>query len=686
MYQIGIDTGGTFTDFVVLKEETGELLTFKEPSSPEDPSIAVMRGLHGLKEQYDIQPLQISRIVYGTTVATNAVLEQKGAKTGLLTTKGFRDVLEIRRQWRPRLFDLYYIKPAPLVPRYLRLEVEERIDSKGRILKRLQLDEIKNHLKKFIAEGVEAVAVSFLFSFLNPLHEMEVEDFIKREFPQMFVSISFDVCPEFREYERTATTVLNAYLMPIMSKYVKNLISHLKEYGLACPLRIMQSNGGLMRAENIERTPINTLLSGPVGGVVGGVKIAQVLGLKNIITIDMGGTSTDISLIQDGQVELTTEAEIAYNPVKIPQVNINTIGAGGGSIVSLFGKGIKVGPQSAGAYPGPVCYGRGGYRPTFTDAALKLGYLDPNYFLGGRIKLDFKSSCQILEQEIAKPLGMTSEEAAFAILLVQSANIESGIRAVSVEKGYDPREFTLISFGGASALIIGMIAEQLSIPKVLIPRWASVFSALGLLMADIRRTRSLTRIMAAKELNLKEVEEIYRRLEEEVKESLFLEGGNLDQIIIQKSCDMRYIGQAYEINIPLPTSSELISKETIEELCHLFHVYHRKRFGHSAEEEPVELVCFRVLGILPIKGIKFFPLKRDKKGLPLKGYRPAYFGKENGYLECPIFEWSEMDLDLKVKGPAIIEDPITTIVVYPGNQAEIDEFGNIHLNITRREI
>jgi N-methylhydantoinase A len=682
MYQIGIDTGGTFTDFVLIHEESGELLTYKELSTPEDPSIAVMNGIETAERKHGVKPSQINRIVYGTTVATNAVLEHKGAKAGLLTTKGFRDVLEIRRQWRPRLFDLHYVKPEPLVPRYLRLEVAERIDAKGEVLQAINLEEVGNLIRTLIAEGVETIAVSFLFSFLNPSHEKLVEELIKKEFPQIYVSISSSICPEFREYERTATTVLNAYLMPITSKYLNNLRRRLKERGVTKPLRIMQSNGGLMRAEDIEEAPVNTLLSGPVGGVVGSIKIANALALRNIITIDMGGTSTDISLIQDGYMELITEAEIVYNPVKVPQVNINTIGAGGGSIVSLFGKGLKVGPQSAGANPGPVCYGRGGQRPTTTDAALQLGYIDPDYFLGGEMKLDHQNSRRVLEKVVAKPLNMGVEEASHAILLVQSANIESGIRAVSLEKGYDPREFTLVSFGGASALLVGGVAESLSISRVLIPAQASVFSALGLLMADIRRTRSLTRIMPAGKIDLEEVEKIYDHLEDEIKQALILEGGSIEQAIIQKSCDLRYIGQAYEINVPFPEHSGLINAQTIEELCNLFHLYHRKRFGHSAEEEPVELVCFRVLGILFVKEMRFLP-KKETKESPLKGHRLAYFGREKGFMNCPIYDRARMNQGYQLEGPAIIEDPITTIVVYPEHQAEVDGMGNIILKIEK---
>jgi N-methylhydantoinase A len=440
----------------------------------------------------------------------------------------------------------------------------------------------------------------------------------------------------------------------------------------------MQSNGGLMRSEDIEEAPVNTLLSGPVGGVVGSVKLAHQLGLTNIITIDMGGTSTDISLIQDGNVELITEAEIAYQPVKVPQVNIHTIGAGGGSIISLFGNGLKVGPQSAGANPGPVCYGKGGLHPTTTDAALQLGYIDPDYFLGGTMRLDYERSRQVLSDSVGKPLGLSVEEASYAALLIQSVNIEGGIRAVSLEKGYDPREFILLSFGGASGLFVGRVAQQLSIPRVLVPRETAVFSALGLLMADIRRTRSLTRVIPVNQTRSGEVKTIFDRLEEEIEESLKAEGGSSHEMELERSCDMRYVGQAYEINVPFPEISRAITDQTLGELCRQFHLDHRKRFGHSAEEEPVEIVCSRVLGILPVRKREFTRTEATGKD-PLKGYRKAYFGKERESIRCPIYERKHMVQGHLFKGPAIVEDPVTTIVIYPDQSVELDPMGNLIL-------
>jgi N-methylhydantoinase A len=678
MYQLGIDTGGTFTDFVLLDEKTGNLTTYKEISTPEDPSIAILHGIKTAQKQHGVEPSRISRIVYGTTVATNAVLEHKGAKTGLLTTRGFRDVLEIRRQWRPKLFDLYYSKPTPLVPRYLRLEVNERVGATGDVLEGPDPEGVVQHLDFMVQDGVEALAVAFLFSFANPDHENKIKALVEERYPELFVCISSEICPEFREYERTATTVLNAYLMPIMTRYLKRLRTRLHGVGITKPLRIMQSNGGITRSEEIEKAPVSSLLSGPVGGVVGGVKLTSSPGLANIITIDMGGTSTDISLIQNGELELIPESEISNHPVKIPQVNIHTIGAGGGSVVTIFGGGLKVGPQSAGADPGPICYGRGGTLPTSTDAAMQLGFLDKDYFLGGTMTLDDRLSRRIFDKEVARPLGMNVEEAAYAVLFIQSLNIEHGIRAVSLEKGYDPREYTLVAFGGASGLLVGMVAGQLSIPTVLMPRHNGVFSALGLLMADLRRTRSLTKIMPLQGSDLAEIKAIFAGLERDLRQSLAAEDLPQESIVLHSSCDMRYIGQAYEINVPMPEPFRTIEARSIEGLLEQFHRDHRKRFGHAAAEEPVEFVCFRVVAGVPVKKISFPPMSTPNKTASLKGYRRVYFGKETGFVNCPIH--AREDLKENVVGPVIIEAPDTTIVVFPGQTAEVDAYGNIVLH------
>lgn len=676
MYQLGIDTGGTFTDFVVYDEETGRMDTFKNFSTPDDPSRSVISGVERVLNEYTITSSNIRRIVYGTTVATNALLESKGSLTGLITTHGFRDILEIRRQWRPKLFDLYYVKPEPLVPRNHRVEVGERINANGEIIQSIDMDAIRKEIKRLVDDGVKAIAVSFLFSFLNPIHEKAVEVLIQKEFSQIYVTTSYEICPEFREYERTATTTLNAYLMPITSSYLKRLRGRLEKKGIQVPLRIMQSNGGLMMAQDLERAPVNSLLSGPVGGVVGAVKLSTSLGFNHIITLDMGGTSTDICLVQDGNMELISESEINYNPVKVPQVNIHTIGAGGGSIASLFGGLLKVGPHSAGADPGPVCYARGGMNPTTTDAALQLCYIDPQYFLGGKMVLDFDTSRKVLEEKIAKPMKISVEEAADAILLIQAVNIENGIRVVSLERGHDVREFVLVGFGGATGLLVGRIADRLSIPKVVIPSSSAVFSAIGLMMSDIRRTRSRTKIMSFKDPDLKDLNSLYFELDAEVKKALANEGGAEGEIFTYWSSDIRYLGQAYEVNVPFPDDTGLINSGTIRKLQSRFHGAHLKKFGHSAENEPVEFVCHRVLGILPVKGIVLPHIKASSEPA-IKGHRRIYFGKEFGMFDCPIFERERMGVGEELVGPAIIEDSITTTVVYPSQKAEVDPMGNI---------
>lgn len=676
MYQLGIDTGGTFTDFVVYNEDTGQLSTFKSLSTPDDPSRSVMSGIERALEDYKFDSSDIRRIVYGTTVATNALLESKGSQTGLITTDGFRDVLEIRRQWRPKLFDLYYVKPETLIPRNHRVEVGERLDAYGAILQSIDLQFVQKEIQRLVDDGVEAIAISFLFSFLNPVHEKAVKTLIEKDFPQIYVTSSCEICPEFREYERTATTVLNAYLMPITSSYLRKLRGSLEEKGVSVPLRIMQSNGGLMKAQDLEKAPVNSLLSGPVGGVVGSVKLTTALGFDNVITLDMGGTSTDISLVQDANLELIAESEINYNPVKVPQVNIHTIGAGGGSIATLFGGLLKVGPRSAGADPGPVCYGRGGNEATTTDAALQLHYIDPHYFLGGEMKLDFERSHHVLREKIAEPLNMSVEEAADAILKIQAVNIEHGIRAVSLEKGHDPREFILVAFGGASGLLVGRIAKRLSIPKVIVPRSGAVFSAVGLMMADIRRTRSKTKIVSFQDPDLDDLNTLYHELEDDVRQALINEGGTAEEMVLQRSCDIRYVGQAYEVNVAFPDQSGAINSDVIKELRKLFHEDHRRKFGHSAEEEAIEFVCHRVLGILPVKDLSL-PVIDPTSEPALKDLRSIYFGKELGKLKCPVCERGKMSDGEELVGPAVIEDSITTTVIFPGQKAEIDAVGNI---------
>ena len=498
----------------------------------------------------------MERFIFGTTVATNAILERKGGRTALIATRGTRDVLEIQRQWRHRLFDLALRRPDPLVPRRWRLEADERVAADGAAVAPLTDAEARRVAAEAAALGVESVAVVLLFSFLAPAHERRIRDALAREAPGLHVSLSSEVCPEFREYERTCTTVMNAYVMPKVHGLVARLDAELSSAGLAAPLRIMQSNGGLMSSAQARAQPARTLLSGPAGGVVGAVAVASGAGLRDVITMDMGGTSLDISLVRDGRVGLSAEGRVGGFPVKIPQVDTHTIGAGGGSLARVFRGTLKVGPESAGAEPGPACYGRGGTEPTSTDAAVVLGLIDPAYFLGGEVALDADAARRAIRDRVGRPLDLDDGEAALAVVRVQVAGMVSGIRAVSVEQGLDPREFALLPFGGAGALYAGLIAEEMGIARLLVPVHPSVLSALGMLMTDVKDTRVLTRIVAATDADGAAIERTYRDLEAELAAALAGDGIAPDRLRLERSCDMRYHGQAYEVNVPAPAGGD----------------------------------------------------------------------------------------------------------------------------------
>jgi N-methylhydantoinase A len=685
VYHVGVDTGGTFTDFVALDAVTGDLWTLKVPSVPADPAQAVLHGLGRLGERHQVAPAAIERFIFGTTVATNAILERKGARTALVATRGTRDVIEIQRQWRHRLFDLGLRKPEPLVPRRWRLEADERLAADGSTVTPLAVEEAERVAAAVADLGVEAVAVTLLFSFLSPGHEQRIRDVFHRRAPDLHVSLSSDICPEFREYERTCTTVMNAYVMPKVDRLVERLERELVAAGLGAGLRIMQSNGGLMSGAQACARPVHTLLSGPAGGVVGAVGVASVAGLRDVITMDMGGTSLDISLVRGGRVALSPEGRLGGFPVKVPQVDTHTIGAGGGSIARLFRGALKVGPESAGADPGPVCYGRGGAEPTSTDAAVTLGFIDPAYFLGGEIVLDREAARAAIRERIAGPLGVSDAEAARAAVRVQVANMVNGIRAVSVEQGLDPREFALLPFGGAGSLYAGLIAEEMGIGRILVPVHPSVLSALGMLMTDVKYTQVMSRVLAADRTDDELLGRIYRDLEERLVGILRADGVPPDRILLERSCDMRYHGQAYEVNVPVPAAAAT-DGVPVAALVARFHEEHRRSYGQAAEREPVELVNFRVtgLGLVPKATLRPRPDGRATGHPTPKGHRDAYFGGDTGWARCPVFERDHLASGAEIAGPALVEEPGATVVLYPAHQARLDTYGNLHVTVPPR--
>lgn len=655
---IGVDTGGTFTDFVVL--DRGAIRVYKVPSTPDDPSSAILRGIADLVSNGDL-----AAVVHGSTVATNAVLERKGARTGLVTTAGFRDVLEIGRQTRPSLYNLNVEKEPPLVPREHRLEVTERLSEQGDVLTPLDSASIEAVIADLQAADIESVAVCLLFSFVNPEHEQAVCQAIREA--GFTVSASVDVLPEFREYERTSTTVLNAYVMPLMDRYLGQLETQLPA---GVPLRIMQSNGGAISAATARSEAARTLLSGPAAGVVGAMFAAGASGITDCIALDMGGTSTDVSLIH-GAITETTEGMVGGHPSRIPMIDIHTVGAGGGSIGWFdAGGALRVGPRSAGADPGPAAYGRGGTEPTVTDANLVLGRLSAGALLGGDVTMDVAGAIAAIEP-IAERLESTVEEAALGIISIANANMEAAVRVISVEKGHDPRDFTLVPFGGAGPLHACELAESLRIPKVLFPATPGVLSALGMLAADIVKDYVRT-ILATGGVTEAEVQDALDELETQGRQEILAEGIAEAAIGIEPFVDLRYTGQSYELRVPF--TGDLAA--TIE----AFHDMHKTRFGYSDPGEPVQIVNVRVKA----RGIVEPPLMQvhEVEDLPLPDpaeIRPVTFAASSGAIdvETPVYQRDRLHPGATVPGPAIISQYDTTIVLPPGWSGNVDPIGNL---------
>jgi N-methylhydantoinase A len=565
------------------------------------------------------------------------------------------------------------------VPGRRRFEVDERIGSKGETVTALSDAEAERVARDVAASGAEAVAVTLIFSFLAPEHERRVKAAIQKAAPGMHVTISSDVSPEFREYERTATTVMNAYVMPKVHQLARRLEELLGELGCLSGLRIIQSNGGLMGTATARELPVNTLLSGPAGGVVGAAGVAKAAGVDKIIALDMGGTSLDISLVEDGRVELSAESRLAGYPVRVPQVDVHTIGAGGGSIARVALGALKVGPESAGADPGPACYRRGGTLCTSTDAAVTLGYIDPNYFVGGEMSLDVEAARQAVRTHVGKPLDMDEAQAAWAVVQVQVANMAAGTREVSVARGHDPREFALLPFGGAGSLYAGLIAEDLRMRRIFVPRNPSVLSAFGMLLTDVKYTRAATRLMDPAKAKGADVTTLFADLEAPLVSQLKAEGFAGKDVRVERACDMRYRGQAFEIRVPVPNGK--LTDKSLAALAQAFHAAHHAAYGQSARQEAVEIVNLRVTGTGVIKKATIEPLPRMKAPAKpkAKGTRKAYFGQ--GWRACPVYARDGLAPGHKLAGPAIVEEAGATIVVFPRHTLSVDKFGNLHIAV-----
>lgn len=666
---LGIDVGGTFTDLVLL-DDAGQVSIHKLLTSARDPSVAILQGIADLNAGLE------ATVVHGATVATNALLERRGARTALITTEGFRDVLEIGRQARSELYALEPTRPEPLVPRSWRFELPERIDRHGQVLHALDPGAVAAVLDRLREEGIESVAVSFLFSFLDPRHEQQVRDQLAAlEGEAPFVSLSSDVLPEYREYERTSTTVMNAYVTPLVARYLANL-----ERGLeGRRLRVMQSNGGAISAAAARAQAARTALSGPAGGVVGGAELARLAGFQQVITFDMGGTSTDVSLCP-GQVQQTSEGNIAGLPLRLPIIDIHTVGAGGGSIARLdAGGALRVGPQSAGADPGPVCYGLPGAQEiTVTDANLVLGRLDAHHFLGGRMTLDLERTTARF-QELARRLSLPLEAAAWGVVRVANSNMERAIRTISVERGHDPRRFTLVAFGGAGPLHACELATALGIPRVLLPPGPGVLSALGMVLADVVKDYSRTVMLPARALEPGSLPRLFAPLLERARADLGAEGLVEESIELRPALDMRYTGQSFELTVDAACEAE-----DVEGLVRAFHEAHRRRFAYASEGEAVEIVNLRVQAVGHTAKPRLAP---REPGSPdpraaHAGYRPVYFAAGGSSraarpMFAALYERERLAPGNIVVGPAIIWQLDTTTVIPPGWAATVDAWGNL---------
>jgi N-methylhydantoinase A len=689
-FRAGVDIGGTFTDIVLLGD-SGERYTKKVSSTVDDYARAIVDGLAELLAEIGGEAGGIGELLHGTTVASNAILEHKGAKTGLITTKGFRDILEIRNLRMPRLYDMSWTKPPPLVERRLRVEVDERVNAQGGIDRPLDEASVERATRFLVEEEVEAVAVCLLHSYLNPAHEQRIKEIVARLAPEFTLCISAEVLPVINEYERTSTTVINAYVRPIVERYLNRLIAEVKRSGIDAPLLLMQSNGGLTTARAAAVTPMHIIESGPAAGVVGVQALTRRIGIDKAISFDMGGTTAKASLIENGELTRATEYQVGAGIVlgsrllsgagytlKVPAIDLAEVGAGGGSILWIdSGGALQVGPMSAGAVPGPVCYDQGGTEPTVTDANVVLGYINPRHLVGGALKLDADKARAAIADKIARPLGMSIEEAAYGAHLIAASNMIRALKAVSSERGRDPREYALVGFGGNGPVFAAGMAEAMQIPRVLIPPSAGVFSSFGLLYAEVEYYFTRTRKRLLRALAPDEVQAIVDGLEAEARARLAEDGFERDRIEIRRSASLHYQGQSFELRVPLAAGR--VDAAVLTALEDAFGIEHERTYGHRAGvEEPVELVSLEVIG----RGIPETPRAALAAVASLapdiviaSRSRRAYFGPGQGWLETRIVNRS--DLKTPHEGPCIVEEYDATCLVPPGWTARLDGYGNI---------
>jgi len=689
LYRLGCDIGGTFTDFVLLNDETGEIQINKCLTTPVDPSEAVEGGIRQMLDRTPGFMEHLEEIIHGTTLVINSIIERKGAKTGLITTKGFRDVLELAREKRYDTYDIFAVYPEPLVPRPLRMEVDERITSDGRILKKLDPEEVKRVLNKLIDMGIESLAVCLINSFENPVHELMIKDIVSREAPDLSLSISYEVLPQIREFERTSTTVTNAYVKPLTGRYIARLSQRLDSLGSTGKLFIMLSSGGITSAETATEFPVRVIESGPTAAVISAVYFGKMFDVKDIFCFDMGGTTAKSCLIQKGEPGMVSTFEVGRVhrfkkgsglDIQVPVVDLMEIGAGGGSIARISKMGLlQVGPDSSGADPGPVCYGLSGKEPTVTDADLALGYLDPDYFLGGEMKLDKESAQQAIEEKIAKPLGVTPIEATWGIHDLINETMAGAAKTHIAEKGGNPKIVTVCAFGGAGPVHAYGLAKKLEAPRILVPPIAGVGSALGFFTAPRAFDLVRSHKVGLQDADFAEIEKLFQDMEKEGA-VILQKAGTIENTTYERSVDMRFVGQGAETNVPLPNRD--FSQVIKEEVRNLFDQRYQALYGRTYPESPAEFVNFRVRASLPERPLRLPKIEKRVTSVKdaVKGQRPAYSAIARDFIPYSVYDHYSLFPGAQFDGPAIVEERESTAIIGEDASVSVDDYGFLWIN------
>ena len=682
--RVASDVGGTFTDSIAYDTTAREFRVSKVPTTPDNRAVGTIEGLRAALTTLGRSGADVSYVGHGMTTATNAIIQRTGARVAFVTNEGFRDLLEIGRQNRPRLYDHRVVRTPPVAERADRYSVRGRMDERGQELTPLDEAGLKTIATRIAATDAEAVGVCFLHAYANPAHEMRAKEILEAHLGDRYVCASTELIREFREYERSSTTALNAYLIPVMDAYLGSLSELLVDpdgLGITAdvPVMVMEASGGLMTLPSARRKPVHTVLSGPAGGVVSAAEISLRAGFPDIVTMDMGGTSTDISLIINGKPQVTTQADLEGMPIRVPVVDINAIGAGGGSIASIDdGGALRVGPRSAEAIPGPACYGRGGTLPTVTDANLVVGRLGAETALGGSMKLDRDAASAALDAEVAKPLSLSTTQAATGVLRVANANMERGIRGVSVQRGHDPRDFALVPFGGAGPLHAADVAESLGIPTVLVPPAPGILCAMGILMSDLRHDLVATNLMALAAVEEAQVWAALEPLRVQGETLLDADGVPTDARRVETFVDVRYIGQSFELSLPIAEGAGL------EALAEAFHSAHAHKFGHADRDAPVEIVNLRVLAVGETPPLVLPEVEAGEQTVAadaLVTQRDVFFEVDQSWHKTPVYRREHLRVGNEIAGPAVIDEVSSTTLLRPGDHSRVDELGNIIITI-----